>query len=959
MSSPALVHSMFRTTLLALSTALLLHVSALAQSVPTPKDHFGFNIGDDYQLATFTQTEAYFKKLAASPRTKLVSIGKTEEGRDQFMMIVTSPENHKKLARYQEISTKMARAEGLTEQQARALAEEGKAVVWIDGGLHATETVGTHQLIETAFQLVSRTDPETMRILDNVVILLTHANPDGQELVSNWYMRNPAPEKRSLDNLPRLYEKYAGHDNNRDFYMMNLKESQNIGRQLFVDWIPQIMYNHHQRGPAGSVLAGPPYRDPFNYVFDPLMVTGIDALGAAMYNRLNTENKPGFTRLGGSVFSTWYNGGLRTTTHFHNMIGLLTEIIGGPTPENVPLIPSRLIPNGNTPNPVTPQRWRFRQSIDYSVSLNYAVLDYAARQRDQLLYNIYKMGKNSIDRGSENYWTLSPKRVDAINELYQADLKKTAPGVATPANATVASAASRTATAPASTTALGSTTALSDAGPTPRGEGVPVKYFTAVLQDTTLRDPRGYIIPSGQTDWPTAVKFVNALIKTGIQVQEATASFSVAGKTYPAGSYIVKLDQAFRPHILDMFEPQDHPNDFQYPGGPPVRPYDAAGWTLAYQMNVKFDRVLAGFNGPFKKLPYGELQSPKANVVGSGAGYVLNSQVNNAFLAVNDLIKAGVEVYRMPAGTSTVAAGSFYVPASAKAKSILDASGMTVASLAKRPTNVKKVTPMRIGLWDTYGGSMPSGWVRWLMEQYHYPMQLVYAKDIDAGNLKSKYDVIVFVTRAIPAVGSGNAPARGEGDTGGPREPKIEEIPAEYHPSMGRITADKSIPQLKAFMEAGGQVVTIGSSTNLAYHLGLPVRNALVEMGPTGQERPLNNEKYFIPGSILRVSLDSTQQATWGMPTQADVYFDSSPVFKLAPEAIAKGTVKPLMWFPTDKPLRSGWAWGQAYLRDGVTAFMAPVGAGKLYAFGPEITFRAQAQGTFKLLFNQLYGLAE
>lgn len=959
---------MFRTTLLALSTALLLRVSATAQTVPTPKEHFGFNIGDDYQLATFTQTEAYFKKLAASPRTKLTSIGKTEEGRDQFMMIVTSPENHKKLARYQEISTKLARAEGLTEQQARAMAEEGKAVVWIDGGLHATETVGTHQLIETAYQLVSRTDPETMRILDNVVILLTHANPDGQELVSNWYMRNATPEKRSLDNLPRLYEKYAGHDNNRDFYIMNLKESQNIGRQLFVDWIPQIMYNHHQRGPAGSVLAGPPYRDPFNYVFDPLMITGIDAVGAAMYNRLNVENKPGYTRLNGSVFSTWYNGGLRTTTHFHNMIGLLTEIIGGPTPENVPLIPARLIPNGNTPSPVTPQRWKFRQSIDYSVSLNYAVLDYAARQRDQLLYNIYRMGKNSIERGSGDYWTLSPKRVDAINELYQADQKKTPPtsatGVSTPGVATLGASTTTAsmATAPTSATALGSTTAVSDQASAPRSEGLPLKYFTAVLKDSSLRDPRGYIIPASQTDWPTAVKFVNALIKTGIQVQEATTGFSVAGKTYPAGSYVVKLDQAFRPHILDMFEPQDHPNDFQYPGGPPIRPYDAAGWTLAYQMNVQFDRLLTGFDGPFRKLPYGELQTPTAKVGGgpaSGAGYVLSSQVTNAFLAINDLLKAGVDVYRMPVSTSTVAAGSFYVPASTKAKSILDAAGLTITSAGKRPTNAKRVKPMRVGLWDTYGGSMPSGWVRWLMEQYHYPIQLVYAQDIDAGNLKSKYDVLVFVTRAIPAVGNSTTVARGEGEFGPAREPKAEETPAEYRPSLGRITAQKSVPQLKAFMEAGGQVVTIGTSTNLAYHLGLPVRNALMEMGPNGQERPLSNEKYFIPGSILRVSLDSTQQATWGMPTQTDVYFDSSPVFNLAPDAVAKGVVTPLMWFPNDKPLRSGWAWGQAYLRDGVTAFVAPVGAGKLFAFGPEITFRAQSQGTFKLLFNQLYGLTD
>ncbi|MBP6288123.1 MAG: peptidase, partial [Ferruginibacter sp.] len=291
-----------------------------AQKIPTPKEHFGFNIGDNYQLATFTQTEAYFKKLAAaSGRAKYTVIGKTEEGRDQFMLIVTSPQNLNKLEQYKQIAQKMGNAD-VSMEEAKQMAKEGKAVVWIDGGLHATETVGIHQLIETAYQLLSRNDEETMRILDDVIILMTHANPDGQELVSNWYMRDSVPAKRSMANLPRLYEKYAGHDNNRDFYKLNLKESQNIARQLFVEWIPQIMYNHHQSGPAGSVVAGPPYRDPFNYVFDPLIITGLDAVGAAMQNRLNAEAKPGFTSKAGSVFSTWYNGGLRTTTYFHNMI---------------------------------------------------------------------------------------------------------------------------------------------------------------------------------------------------------------------------------------------------------------------------------------------------------------------------------------------------------------------------------------------------------------------------------------------------------------------------------------------------------------------------------------------------------------------------------------------------------------------------------------------------------------
>lgn len=934
---------MLRTFSYSLTALLLLiGLTSRAQSgataaIPTPKEHFGFAIGDDYHLATYTQTEAYFKKLAVSDRVKLTDIGLTEEGRHQYMLIVSSPENLKKLERYKTISQKLARAEGLTDEQARALSLEGKPVVWIDGGLHATEVVGAHQLIETAWNLVSRTDPETMRILDNVIILLTHANPDGQELVSNWYMRELTPEKRSLDNLPRLYEKYAGHDNNRDFFIMNLKESQNIGRQLFVEWIPQIMYNHHQRGPVGSVLAGPPYRDPFNYVFDPLMITGIDALGAAMINRLNSENKPGFTRLNGSSFSTWYNGGLRTTTHFHNMIGLLTEIIGNPTPETIPLVPSRLIPQNATPFPVTPQKWHFRQSIDYSLSLNYATLDYAARQHDELLFNIYRMGKNSIERGSKNYTTLSPKQVDAINAAYKADQKK-----------------ARTDSAGAS--------ASDPFGWGSRGGGIPTKYFDVVMNDSLNRDPRGYIIPANQADFPTAVKFVNALIKTGLLVHEATAPFKVAGKSYPAGSYIVKTDQAFRPHLLDMFEPQDHPNDFQYQGGPPIRPYDAAGWTLAYQMGVQFDRILTGFDGPFKRIPYGELQTPKGSIdeTVSAPGYVLSAKANNSFMAVNALIASGVDVYRLPVGipgVSSVEAGAFYVPASTKAKTVLKKSatdfGVAVVAAAKKPTNMLKVAPRRIALWDTYGGSMPSGWTRWLMEQYHFPIKVVYAGDIDAGDLKKKYDVILFVTRAIPPVGGSG---RSENEYGGAaKEIKAEELPAEYRATVGKITADKSVPQLKKFMEAGGIVVTIGTSTNLAYHLKLPVKNALVEMTSAGIERPLPAEKYFVPGSILRVSLDSTQHATWGMANQSDVYFDASPVFNLAPDAIAKGLVTPLAWFSTSKPLRSGWAWGQSYLQDGVTAFMAPVGAGRLYAFGPEITFRAQAQGTFKLLFNELY----
>lgn len=920
---------------LSISLALLLSTGLTrAQSVPTPKEHFGFNIGDNYQLATYSQTEAYFKKLAStSDRTKLVEMGKTEEGRPQWMLIVSAPANLAKLDQYKKISQQLAHAEDLTEEQARALAAEGKAVVWIDGGLHATETVGAHQLIETAYQLTSRKDAETMRILDNTIILLVHANPDGQELVTNWYMREAKPEKRSLSSLPRLYEKYAGHDNNRDFFMANLRETQNMNRQLYIEWLPQIMYNHHQAGPAGSIVAGAPYRDPFNYVFDPLLMTSIDAVGAAMVNRLNVEGKPGYTQRDGSSFSTWYNGGLRTTTYFHNIIGLLTEIIGSPTPAEVPLVPQRLLPNGATPNPVTPRKWLFRQSIDYSISLNYAVLNYATRYRDELLYNIYKMGRNSIERGSQDYWGLAPRRVAAINAAYQNDQKRSntgRPGAA-----------------------------AEGAGGSFRTGGMPVKYYDSVMKEKATRDPRGFILPADQADFPTATKFVNALIRTGILVHKATADFIVNGKKYPAGSFIIKTNQAFRPHVLDMFDPQDHPNDFRYPGGPPVAPYDAAGWTLAYLMGVQFDRCLEDFNGPFQRIPYGELQQPQAPAGKAAAGYVLNSAANNSFLVVNELLKAGVPVFRTKEAVSGMAAGSFFIPAGGKAKAIVEKSaaeqGVVAASAPKRPGSLKPVNKLRIALWDTYGGSMPSGWMRYIFEQFHFDADVIYPPTIDSGNLRSKYDVIVFVGGAIPAFSAEGGGRFGGGGFGAGAN---DSIPAEFRGRRGRITPEKSIPALKKFLEAGGRVVTIGSSTSLAYHLQLPVRNALVEM-VNGEEQRLPNEKYYIPGSVLQARLDSTQQATYGLPANCDIYFDASPVFTLAPDAIAQGTVKPLVWFPNDKPLRSGWAWGQGYLQGGVTAFEAKVGSGKLYAFGPEITFRSQTHGTFKMLFNQLIGVAE
>jgi hypothetical protein len=296
--------------------------------------------------------------------------------------------------------------------------------------------------------------------------------------------------------------------------------------------------------------------------------------------------------------------------------------------------------------------------------------------------------------------------------------------------------------------------------------------------------------------------------------------------------------------------------------------------------------------------------------------------------------------------------GSFFVPAKGKADAILDKSandlGLNIVSVAKQPAGIEKLSSGRIALWDQYGGSMSSGWLRWILEQNKFPFNVIYAKEIDGGKLREKYDVIIFVSGAIPSLTQGGQ------YTSRDNAANEEEIPAEYRQQLGRISADKSIPELKKFLEAGGSVITIGSSTNLAFHLNLPVRIATTEI-INGKAQPLPMAKYFIPGSILRVSVNTTNPASWGMPAEADLFFDNSPVFKLSSDAVSKGELTPLAWFATDKVLRSGWAWGQEYLQDGVAAFTAQVGSGTFSAFGPEIPFRGQTLGTYKFLFNQLY----
>jgi hypothetical protein len=241
---------------------------------------------------------------------------------------------------------------------------------------------------------------------------------------------------------------------------------------------------------------------------------------------------------------------------------------------------------------------------------------------------------------------------------------------------------------------------------------------------------------------------------------------------------------------------------------------------------------------------------------------------------------------------------------------------------------------------------MPSGHTRWLLEQFEFPYEIVYPRTVDAGSLNAKYDVIVLPSGAVPSrEGRGGNFDNGDSTT----------VPAEFRDRLGRYSAARTVPALRQFLENGGTVVAVGTSANIGMQLGLPMTNALVERTAAGAEKELVADKFYVPGSVMRAQVDTTRPVAYGVPRNLDVFYDNSPAFRLGADAAAKG-VRPIAIFPNATPLRSGWAWGQSYLEGAVEAAEASIGKGTLYMFAPEITFRAQPHGTFKLLFNGIYG---
>ena len=380
---------------------------AFAQVTPPPA-HFGFTPGDDYKLADYDQIRSYFETLAReSDRMQLVDVGQSSEGRSMVMAFVSSPANLARLNEFQEVQRKLALAE-VDEAEARRLAAQAKAIVWIDCSMHSNEVTPSQHAPLLAHKLLSEDNAEIRQILDNVILLLMPVtNPDGLQMITEWYRRNVGTE-HEIAPYPGLYQKYSGHDNNRDWFMLNLAETRNVSKVLYQDWFPHIVYNQHQTAPFPARMFVPPYSEPLNPAIPAAVVEGISLIGQSIKERLALEGKSG--AISYISFDGWWNGGMRTTPPFHNMHGILTETAGffyaTPyvyDPARFPKTFSNGMPTDKPsifyPQPWKGGRWSLADAVDYNLTASMAVLNLAASMPQHWSFKAWRLAQDQIDAG--------------------------------------------------------------------------------------------------------------------------------------------------------------------------------------------------------------------------------------------------------------------------------------------------------------------------------------------------------------------------------------------------------------------------------------------------------------------------------------------------------------------------------------------------------------------------------
>jgi hypothetical protein len=892
-----------------------------AGQVPTPESVLGFKPGADMKLATYDQTIDYFKKLAASsPCLKLFEAGRTTQGRVVYYALISGPKNLAGIDRFREIAQRLAHPEGLTDDEARALAGEGKAFVHIDGGCHATEVAGPQMTPQLAYDLLTRMeDPRIREILENVIVMLWPTmNPDGQQMVGEWFLKNLGTPYES-SGLPCLYQEYVGHDNNRDGYMINMIESR-LMEHVWRQWEPHIIYVHHQTAPFPARIWLPPFSEPVGLEAPYLSSREVNMIGMAIAKGLEERGQPGATHMGTS-FDAWYPGYVDYAPIFKNIPAFWTETAGNMAAPRESMIKDLspafrdLRPQSLYSSPWRPGWWRLGDAVAYNETASLAVLEYAAKYKASLLYNRYQAGRDQIARG-----------------------KKDA--------------------------------------------------------------PYAYVFPQDQRDPVAAVELLRRLAFGGVRVFQLTAPVTLDNAAYLAGAWIIPTDQEFAAMAREVLDVQKYPDLRQYPGGPPLRPYDAAGWTLPLQMGLKWaavstplgDEVRAKMKllGPpldpkIKLFPYNIAASddpapfdsvpglgfdsspaaaaivpPAGRITGSGRALAVDPAQNNVFRALNRAWKQGASV-QFAAGAPGKGGRYLIRGLSEKIQSELIRS---LALIAERTAaSGRQLKKPRLGLYQPWSGSMDEGWTRWLLERYGFEFVSLHPEDFHV-SLRGKVDVIILADDArIPLEGAAGgqgtrgagAPAAGAPPAGGPPAAGAGAPQAgargvgaarAVRPEYAYALTTDDLKGFEAFIRGGGTLVCFNSAARFAIQqFKLPVKNAV---------EGLKAEEFFLRGSIVEVNVDTAHPVMAGMPEKAAVFVDGSPVFDMLDGF--KGQV--LARYPdTGSPLLSGALIGEKYLQGKAAALDIDLDQGHIVLLGFRPEWRAQSFGTFRVVFNAaLYG---
>ena len=408
-----------RVLILALTlVAAIVPIAAQPKSphAPTPSEFLGFEVGADRKLADYRQIASYFKALsAASDRVQVEVLGKTTLGEEMFMAVISTPENLRNKAKYQEIAHKLADPRGLSKEQIDALASEGKGILLLTCNIHADEIGSSQMAMEWAYKLATTSDPEKLRQLNDVIVLLVPSlNPDGETMVTEWY-RKYLGTKYEGGRMPYLYHHYVGHDDNRDWYMLTQIETKNVNQAVYHEWFPQFWLDEHQMGSYGPRIYIPPNADPVAKLVNPLVHRGNNLLGADMGWRLEEAGKSGV--IYNYSFDAYWPGGTRNTGWWKNMYGVLTEVASARVATPMQISPTEL--QGGTkgliqyqqqinfPNPWPGGTWRLRDIMDYELLVSDAALETMSKYRRELLRGVASMAQRAVESADPSeFWRI-------------------------------------------------------------------------------------------------------------------------------------------------------------------------------------------------------------------------------------------------------------------------------------------------------------------------------------------------------------------------------------------------------------------------------------------------------------------------------------------------------------------------------------------------------------------------